>query len=471
MKPLDRVVQGDIVLPEQILRDGIVGISEGRIAGIYAPDAMPPHRAEGALLATGQLVLPGMIDAHVHCFSTPNEGFGPATRAAAAGGITAIVEMPYDLGRPVISLERFLAKRERAGAESVVDVALLATIKKTGGLDQVLPLAEAGACGFKVSLFETDPDRFPRIPDYELLEAFSLIRQTGLPVGVHAENDELARWLTARYRPQGADPRAHCRSRPPIVETSAVLQALEFARSTGVRLHIYHASLARTFELVDWYRCQGTQVTAETCPHYLVLSEEEMPRLGARGKINPPLRAAEELARLWQLCATGQVDLITSDHSPWQLERKTQPDIFDNASGAPGVQTLASLVYSEGVARGRLTIHDVARLLAQRPAQIFGLAPRKGQIRVGADADLTILDPNCRWTLDEAGLLSTAGWSPYHGWAMTGKVTKTLVRGQIVFDGERVVAEPGTGQFIPGRHHALPARAPGAIQNVCGPAC
>lgn len=452
MNPLDLVVQGDLVLPGQILRDGIVGVSEGRIAGIYAPGAMPPHQPGGAILAKGQIVLPGMIDTHVHCFSTPNEGFVPATRAAAAGGVTTIIEMPYDLGRPVVSQERFLAKRERAGAESMVDVALLATIKKSGGLDQIPLLAEAGACGFKLSLFETDPERFPRIPDYELLEAFALIRQTGLPVAVHAENDELVRWLTARYRPEGADPRAHCHSRPPIVETSAALQALECARSAGVRLHICHASLARTFELVDWYRQQGAPVTAETCPHYLLLSEEDMPRLGARGKINPPLRASEELPRLWQLCAAGQVDLITSDHSPWQPERKTQPNIFDNASGAPGVQTLAALIYSEGVARGRLTLHDMVRLLAHKPAEVFGLAPRKGQIRVGADADLAILDPHCQWTLDEVSLLSSAGWSPYHGRAMTGKVTKTLVRGRVVFDGGQVVAEPGVGQFIAGRH-------------------
>jgi len=449
-KPLDLIVQGDVVLTEGVLKDGIVGILGGHIVGIFDAQAVPQHRT--ALIATGQYVLPGMIDAHVHCHSTQNEGFTHATGAAAAGGVTTIIEMPYDHGQPVISEDRFLEKRDQLEAESIVDVGLLATFKKTGGLDQIPLMANAGACGIKASLFETDPDRFPRIPDYELLEAFSLIRKTGLPIGLHAENDELVQWTTEQAQADGADPRAHCKSRPMIVESSAVLKALEFAQWTGVRLHIYHASFARTFELVNWYRKQGTCVTAETCTHYLNLAEEDMARLGARGKINPPLRPAEEHDKLWEMCASGIVDMITSDHAPWTAEYKSHPNIFDNASGAPGVETLAPMLFSEGVAKGRLTIHDMVRLLSQKPAEVFGLAPRKGQIRVGADADLTIIDPTIEWTLDEKEQHSSAGWSPYHGWPMTGKITKTIVRGQVVFDGERVVADPGTGQFIPGEH-------------------
>lgn len=447
MKPLDLVVRGDLVLPDEVLTAGAVGIVDGRIAGIYQEDAIPAHQS--ALDAKGQYVLPGIIDAHVHCYSTPNEGFTAATRSAAAGGVTTFIEMPYDQGRPVIDEAAFVDKVERLEAESLIDVALLATIKKTGGLDQLAPMAEAGACGFKVSLYETDPNRFPRIPDFELLEAFGQVKQLGLPIGVHAENDELVQWFSARARErQGDDPLAHCQSRPPIVETSAVLKVLEFALETGVHLHIYHASLARSFDLVSWYRCQGADITAETCTHYLTLCEDDMARLGARGKINPPLRSAEERDKLWELVADGTVDLITSDHAPWMPSYKTKPNIFDNASGAPGVQTLAPMFYSEGVAKGRVSILDMAWLLAQRPAEVFGLAPRKGAIRVGADADLTIIDPKATWTLDEKEQLSTAGWSPYHGWSMQGRVTRTILRGQTVYDGEQVLVQPGTGSFV-----------------------
>jgi allantoinase len=311
-------------------------------------------------------------------------------------------------------------------------------------------MANAGACGFKVSLYETDPDRFPRIPDYELLQTFALVRQAGLPIGLHCENDELVTGFAQQYRDMGADPRTHCRSRPAVVETSAVLQALEFALSTGAHVHIYHASLARSFELVEWYRRQGGRGTAETCPHYLTLAEEDMDRLGAKGKINPPLRPATEQAKLWALCANGTIDQITSDHAPWLPRYKNRANIFDNAAGVPGVETLVPLIYSEGVAQGRITIHDFVRLLAEKPAKIFGLAPRKGQIRVGADADLTILDPAAEWRLDEASLHSSAGWSPYHGWRLRGRVTRTILRGQVIFDGAEVLVSPGTGQFIPG---------------------
>ena len=176
-----------------------------------------------------------------------------------------------------------------------------------------------------------------------------------------------------------------------------------------------------------------------------------MERLGAKGKINPPLRAVEEKDKLWALCADGSVDQITSDHAPWLPEFKTRPNIFDNASGAPGVEALAPMIYSEGVAKGRLTIQDYVRLLAQTPADIFGLVD-KGRIRVGADADLTILDPNAQWTLDENSHHSSAGWSPYHGWELQGKVTKTILRGEVVFDGNQVVTGPGTGQFVAGVH-------------------
>jgi allantoinase len=418
--------------------------------GIFDPQTTPPHR--DAIDAKGKYVVPGIIDAHVHCYSTPNEGFAGATRSAAAGGVTTIIEMPFDMGRPVITQERFLDKINRLEAECLVDMALLGTIKKTGGLDQIPLLAEAGACGFKMSMLETDPNRFPRIPDFELLQAFTLVRETGLPVGLHCENDELVQGFTEQAQSDSAEPRAHCRTRPGIVETSAVLKALEFAQETGVRLHVCHASVARSFALIDWYRQQGARVTAETCTHYLTLSEEDMDRLGGRAKINPPLRPVGESDKLWKLCASGSVDLLASDHAPWLLDKKSHADIFQVSPGAPGVETLAPMIFSEGVGKGRITVHDFVRLLSEKPAEIFGLAPRKGQIRVGADADLTIIDPNAEWTLNEADLHSTAGWSPYHGWSMKGKIAKTILRGQVIFDGEQVVAEPGMGQFIPGQH-------------------
>jgi len=194
------------------------------------------------------------------------------------------------------------------------------------------------------------------------------------------------------------------------------------------------------------------RVTAETCIHYLVLTEADLIRLGARAKVNPPLRSADEQDGLWALCAGDKVAMVTSDHAPWTLDRKSHSNILDNASGLPGVETLLPLLYSEGVAKGRLSIHDLSRLLSENPAKVFGLYPRKGQILVGADADLVILDPDVEWVLDEKTLRSTAGWSPYHGRPMKGRITHTIVRGETVYDGEMIVAQPGFGQFVPPRH-------------------
>jgi allantoinase len=233
-----------------------------------------------------------------------------------------------------------------------------------------------------------------------------------------------------------------------VSETEATLRALEFAHCTGVRLHIFHVSLPRCIELAAWFRSQGLDVTTETCPHYLLLNEEDMKRLGAKGKINPPLRRREDSEQLWRLLEMSLIDLATSDHAPWQLQRKNSPDIFDNASGTPGVQTLLPLLYSEGVSKRRLSLQRLVEVLCEAPANRFGLSPRKGRLAVGADADIVVLNPSERWTIDSAKLLSSAGWSPYHGMTLQGQITHVFLRGRPVLEDGILVGKPGDGQFL-----------------------
>lgn len=445
----DLIIRGNVVGSDAVLYDAQVAVHDGKIAAVLPPGA---EEAKQTIDASGRYILPGAIDAHVHCYSSLDEGFTKASRAAAAGGVTTIIEMPYDATGMICTEELFVEKAARLEQESVVDMALLATIAKQDGLDQIPLLAKAGACGFKVSMFNTDSFRFPRIDDGELLEAFARIAETGCPVGVHAEIDEIVRKSIRKHEGQGAtDPRSHCWSRPKVAESTAVLTAMELAHWTGVKLHIYHCTFPRIFDLVHYFRAQGTRVTAETCTHYLTLSEEDMPALHAKGKINPPLRSREDVEGLWKQVARGDVDMITSDHAPWLIERKNKPNIFENASGAPGVEHLLPVLYSEGVAAGRISIVQLARLLAEKPASVFGLDTRKGRIAAGLDADLVILDPQQSWVLDEAQAHSSAGWSPYHGMRLQGKITHTFVRGQAVYDGA-VIGEPGMGQFIPAVH-------------------
>lgn len=442
------MVRGDLVLRDGVLRDGCLAVAEGRIAGIFAPGTVV--RAREVVDAAGCLVFPGAIDAHVHARSTAAEGFTNLTRSAAAGGVTTVIDMPYDQPDSVNTAEKFKAKIEAVEREAVVDVALYGTIRKTGGTGEIAAMVAMGACGFKLSLYETDPVRFPRIPDPELLEALPMIRDHGLVAGFHAENGEIIDALSASFRARGEEhPTLHCSSRPPVSETQAIAKALEFGYWTGCPIHIFHVSLPEGFELIDWYRRRGVAATGETCTHYLLLAEEDMERLGSRGKINPPLRPRAVQERLWKMLSDGVIDLVTSDHAPWPWELKNRPNIFDNASGAPGVELLLPLLYSEGVARGRLSPVRLAQVLAENPARVFRLSHRKGRLAVGLDADLAILDPRSTWTVDPAEQHTSARWSPYEGLRVQGKVVKTIVRGKVVFDGAEVVGTPGSGAYIP----------------------
>ena len=450
-KEYDLLIKGNVVLPDRVVYDAVIAIIGGKISHIDETNS--DLLGKETIDATGSYLLPGAIDAHVHCFSALQEGFTNAGYSAAAGGVTTMIEMPYDATGMVCTEQLFVEKIAKLERESVVDTALLATIQQENGLDEIAKLADAGACGFKVSMFNTDSFRFPRIDEGQLLDAFSAIRETGCPVGVHAENDDIVQRYIRKYENHGLeDPRAHGYSRPKVAESVAALTAMELAHATGVKLHLYHSTFKRVFDLVEFYRSQGTQITAETCTHYLTLSEEDMVTLGSRGKINPPLRTKQDVNDLWGLITSGGIDMVTSDHAPWTLDRKADKDIFKNSSGAPGVETLLPIMYSEGVATGRITILDLVRVLSENPASRFGLDHSKGRIDVGLDADIVILDPNQSYTLDEKTLHSSAKWSPYHNRRIHGKIVDTFVRGRKVYENGQVVGKAGNGRFVKPQH-------------------
>ena len=445
---LDLLVKGDLVLPHEVARDAAVGVRAGIIAGVYAPGENPP--AKRVLDFQGLLIFPGIVDTHVHSYSIPGvEGFLHSSTSAAAGGVTTFIEMPYDAGAPTVSTEAFRKKIDLVNQLAKVDIALLATLKKEGTPDLIPSLVKLGACGFKLSLFETDPNRFPRIEDGVLGEILPVMAEHQIPVGFHAENDNLIFHLIQKYRKEGKTyPKAHMETRPPVTETLAVLKLLEFARWAGCRLHLYHLSHPRSLLLLQRFYQDGLDVTTETCPHYLILNEGDMDRLKARAKINPPLRSQEAVEEMWEFLKIGFIDMVSSDHAPWPLEKKQAPDIFDNASGAPGVETLFPLMFSEGVAKRGLSPVQLARLLSENPARRFKLFPKKGRIALNTDADLAVLDPKARWNVRGEGTHSSARWSPYEGMEIQGKVVTTILRGEIVYDGKEVLAQPGYGRFV-----------------------
>ncbi|MET3698767.1 allantoinase [Bacillus oleivorans] len=445
----EKVIRGKLILENEMVM-GEVGIYNGKIEEISRETGSLKYEE---LLDFGeQYVFPGFIDAHVHCFSNPNEGFLSTSRAAAAGGITTFVDMPYDVPDPITNTERFMEKAKRVEKDSLVDAGFWATITKTGGTDQIKPLADAGAIAFKLSTIEADPYRFPRIPDFEILKAMKLVKETGLSIGFHAENEEIIANLIKEYTEGNKIyPRAHMETRPPISETSAVLKLLEFAYWTEVKLHIVHVSHPRTIELIEMFKKQGVNVTSETCYPYLLLNVNALDQFGPKAKNNPPLRTEEDVKGLWDHLLHEKIDLITSDHVAWGQEHKkiSENHIFKSSAGLSGLEIMVPLLFDHMVVKEGISPLKLAKFLSQYPAEVFQI-PNKGKIAIGNDADFTVIDPAASWVIDEAKLRTNAKLTPFHGTQVQGKIAQTIVRGTTVYDGEHIKVEPGYGKLVRG---------------------
>jgi allantoinase len=452
--PMDLVVRGRLALSDGRLVNGDLGIRDGRIAAIAEPGALS---AATVLDAGERLVLPGQVDVHVHTRSEPSEGVARATTAAAAGGVTTIVDMPYDAPEPITNSERLIEKAAEVDEAALVDVGLYATLPKTGGLDEIDALLDAGALAFKLSTFETHPIRFPRIPDDEIYLALSRLSQFGALTAFHPENNEIIARFSAMFA-AGSDPFAHSKARPAIAETEAVSRVLEFARATSAPVHLCHLSTARSFQLVSRAGVDGADVSAETCVHYLVFDESEFERQGGRVRTNPPIRAQEEVEALWELLADGQIDIVSSDHVGWHKSSKQTDTLAAAKSGLPGLELSFPLLYTEGVYRRNLPLHRLLEVLCENPARRYGLWPQKGALSLGADADLFIYDPSRVWRVDESTLTSPVGWSPYHGREIVGRVDAVLLRGVVIVEHDQILQAPGIGAVLRGRWHTHAAR-------------
>ena len=447
MDNFDLVVKGKLALPggkEPV--QGFLGVLDGRIAAVSRTELAGSEEVD----AGEAWVLPGFVDAHVHCRSCVDEGITATTRAAAAGGTTTIIDMPFDKpDRPVNTLERLEAKIADIGKEAVVDVGLYVTFPPTGPLDEIARMADGGAAGYKVSTIEVDPVRFPRISDHRFVEAFREIARTGRPVAAHQENQEIIFGEAARFQAEGRTaPLDHALSRPAVAEAEAAGRLLEFAHWTGAHLHMVHGTIPRTFDLIHWNRYrQGVTATGETCLQYLLLTQDALTEQGGRAKCNPPLRTQEDVHGLWDRIRDGRIDIVTSDHSPYPLFRKETDNIFDAYAGIPGAETLGPLLFSEGVAKGRIELDRFLELVCSGPADVFGFS-RKGRLTEGADADFVIFHPTAEWTVDDDDLHYQVGASPYAGMDVTGQVCETWVRGHRVYHRGSVVGQPGTGAFV-----------------------
>lgn len=444
----DLVVSGGLIVTPEAALTGSIGITGGRIAAI-AQESLEGH---DVVDARGRVVFPGGVDLHVH-FNEPGrthwEGWGPGSRAAAAGGVTTVVEMPLNAIPPTTTIEALNIKVAAARAHSIVDFALWGGLV-TDNLDHLPALAQGGVIGFKAFMCPSGTREFTHVEDGILYEGLSRLRELGQFLAVHAESHWMTRDRTERLHAQGRrDRRAWAESRPPIAELEAIQRALFLGAHAGCRLHIVHMSLPDGAEMIQQAKEAGQAVTVETCGHYLTLTDDDLERLGPVAKCAPPLRDQATQDRLWQDVLGGRIDCITSDHSPCPTEDKTrgEDDVWLAWGGITGVQTLVPLMLTEGVHRRGMSLGHYATLLAANPAKIAGLWPRKGAIQVGADADLLIVDMDRQWTVERSWLYSRHKHSPFIGWRMKGWIEQVVLRGRTIAREGEMVANGG-GEWL-----------------------
>jgi dihydroorotase (multifunctional complex type) len=425
---------------------GHIYVADGRIAAIAA-ERLP---TADTVDAGGLLVMPGMVDVHLH-FMDPGdpsrEDFPTASAAAARAGVTTVIEHTH--ARPVRTAAELEAKRAHLEDRSVVDFGLGAHAWPDQ-LDAVDGVVGGGAAFVKA--FTCTTHGVPGLRAADLHALFSRLAATPVPCLVHAEDESLTEQAERRMRAAGRDdPGVIPQWRSREAEEVAIATVAQLARRIPARVVIAHVSGLGALAEITRARDAAAPLVAETCPQYLTLLESEVLEHAAFRKFTPPARAggADELERMWQAVAGGTIDYIASDHAPSTREQKLAGSIWDVHFGLPGIDTTLSVLL-DGAHAGRLTYERVAELYSQRPAQVYGLYPRKGTLELGADADLVVVDPTENWTVRDEDIRSRAGWSPLAGRTFVGRAVRTYVRGRLVADGDEVVAPPGCGHFVAG---------------------
>ncbi len=447
----DLLIRGGTLVTEHEVLQADVAVRDGRVAGVLKPGTLDV-RAKQVLDATGLHVLPGVVDAHVHLNEpgrTEWEGYVTGTAAAAAGGTTTVLDMPLNSYPPTLNATALALKRQAVAGQAVVDYGHWGGVIP-GNLDDLPDLYAAGVVACKAFMCSSGLDEYPGTDDATLFEAMRRVVALGGVLGLHAESHALTSALSARLQTAGRqDPRAWAEARPPFTEGEAVQRALVLARETGARVHFVHISTEAAY-LVAEAREKDAAVSVETCPHYLALDEDDLARLGPIAKCAPPLRPRGLVEALWQAVLHGAIDFVASDHSPCPptMKEAGAGDIWQAWGGISGIQTLLSVLLTEGVHKRRLPLTTLVRLTSANPARRFGLYPRKGHLQVGSDADVVLLDLERQWTLEQEHLQTRWPTSPFVGRTFRGRIEATLVRGTVVYWDGRVVAEPGHGQLV-----------------------
>lgn len=432
-----RIPQGDDTVLTNIL------VKDEKIAGFV--DNIDVIDAKEVIDANGNLTLPGCIDSHTHFMYQGfehRENFLTGTAAAASGGVTTIIDMPCCSVPSVRSVDQLDTKLGLCSPQAVVDYAMWGGVTgedvREGLMHNVKEQADAGVVAFKVYMTPSVPT-YPRVTDPEMYECFKEVAKTGLPVGIHAENFAMCDFYVNKFREEGrTDGPAWAEARMELAEKVAIELGISFAEASGARLHIVHMSTGIGAKLVKDAKMRGLDVTSESCPHYLTINyQDAMTEYGPLAKIAPPLRTKKDNEEHWAGINDGSIDFVATDHAPYELESEKQKegmDIWTAFPGIPGVESMVPVVVSEGYNKGRISLSKLVEILSTNAAKHYGLYPKKGALNIGSDADFTIIDLDKEWTIDTETMVSMCGYTPLKGMKLKGKVDKTIVRGNLVYE-------------------------------------
>jgi allantoinase len=471
------LVRGGTLVGSQGQRVADVLIEDGVIAALE-PEPSAAASADAAVDASGKLVFPGFIDPHVHSRdpgATHKEDFAHSTRAAAAGGVTCILEMP----NAVPAVAGVMTFQERAATHApnaFVDFGLWGLSLGMENLHELGPMFEAGAVGMKLfwgytlhlgtkeliyNLSDAAPEEILPPPTHgEVLEVFRGVAQSGGLLAAHCEERSVLDTALANLGHPVETYDDLLAVRPEVAEAASIALGVEFARATGCRFHVVHMSSRRGTEIIREAQARGVSASAETCPHYLTLTDASFGIVGPAMKVYPPVREATHQEALWEGLRDGTIASVGSDHAPHTIEEKLRP-LGSQPSGTVGVETLAPVMV-DTMLRGRISPERLAWVLSEGTARLYGLYPRKGSLRPGSDADLTLVDPSVRRTVRNIGLHSKQPLSPWDGVVLQGWPIMAILRGQVIMRDGEPVGEPA-GRFIPAFRSAGPL--PGALDQ------
>lgn len=421
--------------------------------------------AKRTIDATGLYVYPGFIDTHVHSRdggSTHKEDFYHSTKAAAAGGITTIFEMPNAVPA-VVDKESFEKQKANLLSKANVDFAMWGLCIGSLNNDKLQELAECGVGAFKFFwgyaidkktyslIYNYDPESQDVIPPFDdgaVYEIFQAVAKTGKPIAIHAENADLIKSLTANVKVEDYENEfeALLACRPNLAEELVVNTAIQYSKETGAKLHILHISAKETVDLVKKAQEDRLKVTGETCPHYLYLTNEDYDRIGSMIKCYPPVRRKEDQEKLWEGVRNETLMLVCSDHAPHTPEEK-EGSLFQIPSGMCGLETLVPLMM-QSVNDGRISKQQLASVLSEEPAKMFGIYPQKGSLETGTDADLSIVDFEKEYVVDKEAFQSISKVTAFDGMKIKGKPVYTILRGNVIMEQGKVEEETPIGKFI-----------------------